>query len=244
VGTRLAGKRALIIGASSGIGRATAAALSTEGARVALAARRLERLKEMAGDTDLAISCDVRDPDQCEAAVARAVEVLGGLDALVYAAGMARPLLLEEAGVAEWDDAIKTNLVGAALVTRAALPHLKSAGGRAVYFSSIAAADQPPRAGMGLYVVTKAALDRMVDAWRSENRAVGFTRLSIGDTLSEFGDGWQPERLEKFVGLWAERDYLFGRMMDPAPVAEQVITALTTTETIPTLTITPRFQGV
>lgn len=235
-------KRVLVIGASSGLGRATALHLSAGGARLAVAARRRALVEEVAAHAKgeaVAIVCDVRDPAACEAVVARSVEAFGGLDALVYAAGGAFPAPLAETDAASWRASLDTHVVGASLVTRAALPFLEQSGGRAIYCSSIAADDRPPRPGMAVYVASKAALNRMIDAWQGEHPDVGFTRLSIGDTGgTEFAAHWGPE-LTRWAQEWADRGYLFGRMMEPERVAEQIAAVLANPERVPVITIVP-----
>ena len=243
---RLPGKRVLVVGASSGIGRAIAMGLCAEGARVALAARRRDRLEAAVAEAKgeaIAIECDVREPASCESAVAQTVSQLGGLDALVFSAGWAVPVPLADADAELWTRALETHVRGPALLTRAALPHLQQSGGRALYVSSIAAEDRPPRQGMALYVVGKSALDRLIEAWQGEHRDVGFTRLQVGDTAgTEFADGWQVGDLEHYVAAWHERGYLYGRMMEPERIAEQVIAVLTNPEFVPSLTLIPRWQ--
>ena len=92
---------------------------------------------------------------------------------------------------------------------------------------------------MGVYVASKAALNRMIDAWRGEHPEIGFTRLSIGDTGgTDFAAGW-GEQQTRWVQEWVERGYLFGRMMEPERVAEQIARVLTSEERIPELTIVP-----
>src|SRR5262245_10653976 len=100
----LANHRLLVLGASSGVGRAVGALASRAGARVAFAARREDRLAEAAAGAPgaVAVACDVRDEAGCARAVVGAIEALGGLDALVYAAGMSPLGLLESATQAEW----------------------------------------------------------------------------------------------------------------------------------------------
>jgi NAD(P)-dependent dehydrogenase (short-subunit alcohol dehydrogenase family) len=242
---RLADRRILVVGASSGIGHAIAIALGGEGARVALAARRKERLEEIAeavpGGAAVA-RCDVRDPDSCEDAVAAAVGELGGLDALVYAAGKALLVPVAEADAEAWREIFETNVSGASLVTRAALPHLSASRGRALYLSSISADDRPPRRGLGLYVVSKAALNRLIAVWQEEQRSVGFTCLNVGDTGStEMARGWDPEQGGECVREWIEKGFMFGRAMLPDSVAHHVVDLLASEETVSESTIVPRF---
>jgi NAD(P)-dependent dehydrogenase (short-subunit alcohol dehydrogenase family) len=242
---RLLDRRALVVGASSGIGSAIAIALGSEGARVAVAARREQRLEEIARAVPggaVVARCDVRDPDSCEAAVAAAVEQLGGLDVLVYAAGRALLVPVAEADAQAWREIFETNVSGASLVTRAALPHLTASQGRALYLSSISADDRPPRRGLGLYVVSKTALNRLIDVWQEEHRAVAFTRLNVGDTGStEMASGWDRERGGECVREWIDKGFMFGRSMLPDSVARHVVELLASEEAVSESTIVPRF---
>src|SRR4051795_5145489 len=127
--TPLDGTVALITGASSGIGEATARALAAQGAKVAVAARRLERLERLAseiggeGRTALAIQSDIPDQEQAIAAVERTVDELGRLDILVNNAGQMLLGPIEEAPTEEWERMIDLNLKGLIDTTHAALPH-------------------------------------------------------------------------------------------------------------------------
>ena len=243
--SRLAGRRILLVGASSGIGRATAGVLAVEGARLALAARRLDRVQALADElpgNPLALGCDVRDPARVEETVAAAVDGLGGLDALVYTVGIAPLRELRDADAESWREAFETNVVGPSLVTRAALDALTQSLGRAIFLSSIAAGEHPPRTGLSLYVTTKAALDKLVDLWQQEHRAIGFTRVSVGDTGStEMAVDWDPAAGARHLQQWVERGYLFGRAMEPEAVGRHVADLLCTDEAIPVSSITPRY---
>jgi len=239
----VSGKRVLVVGASSGIGRATALALAKAGACVALAARRMDRLEDAAreaGAGAIALACDVREPSACESVVARTVEAYAGLDAIVYATAASALTRLDEASADDWRLAFETNVVGAALVTRAALPHLLAARGRAVYLASIAAWDRPPRLGLGLYMATKAALEKMIEVWRAENRQVGFTTVVPGDTLTEFGAAWDRASIDAFVKDWAARGQLYERQMAAECVAAEVLHALGCAENVAQLVVLPR----
>lgn len=126
----LAGTAALVTGASSGIGAATARALAADGAAVALLARRADRLRELkadiesAGGAALAVPADVTSAEQVAAAVDRAVGELGRLDILVNNAGLIRMGPAARAPLQDWDDLVRVNVQGVLYVTRAALPHL------------------------------------------------------------------------------------------------------------------------
>jgi 3-oxoacyl-[acyl-carrier protein] reductase len=132
---RFEGKVALVTGAGRGIGKATLARLASEGAKVAAA--------DLAFDDDvpgLQIQTDVTSRDQVEAAVARAVEELGGLDILVTSAGIIRDNLVHKMSDDDWDAVIATHLRGTFLATQAAQAHMtQHGGGKMVLISSVSA---------------------------------------------------------------------------------------------------------
>jgi NAD(P)-dependent dehydrogenase (short-subunit alcohol dehydrogenase family) len=239
---RLDGRRALVLGASKGIGCAIAKTLHAEGAQVAFAARSADRLAaEVAacGDGAVAVSCDVRDPAACESVVEETVAALGGLDILVYATGLATFVELAEADAAAWATVLETNVVGASLVTKAALPHLVAAGGHAVYLSSNSAAFNPPWRGLGLYITSKVALERLVRCWEEENRQVAFTSYVVGPTASEFGSE-DPDGLARFVGEWFEKGYIGANVLAAETHGEAIVNLLTSPARIQTITVVPR----
>lgn len=124
--------KAVVVGASSGLGRCIAVDLGRRGDRVALPARRRDRLVDAAkeaGPDALAVACDVTDESSCRAAVEEAAAGLGGIDALVYATGIGPLAPVEKLDADAWCRAMDTNVIGAALVTSAALPHLTKWGG-------------------------------------------------------------------------------------------------------------------
>jgi len=242
-----------VVGASSGIGRAAGLAIAREGARVAFAARRVERLhaavdEAVAGGAPreglLALPCDVTDTQACERCVNDAAERFGGLDAIVYSPGIGLFKRVEELDAADWHAVFDVNVVGASLVARAALPLLRASRGKAVFFTSISAEDRPPRFAFESYVVTKVALESLVEALQGEEPAVGFTRLAMGDTLTEYAADGDPAVMGPIVKRWFDEGYLYGRTMDAASVAEQVVNVLASTETVRHLAITPRYGDV
>ncbi len=120
-----------------------------------------------------------------------------------------------------WHRVFATNVIGAALITSAAIPHLAATNGVAVYLSSVAASITPPWPGLGAYAVSKAALDKLVEAWRVEHPAIGFTRLVVGDcaggegeSMTEFPNEWDHELAVKFGTQWAEQKYLAGTLIE------------------------------
>ncbi len=192
--------RTVVVGASSGLGRCIGIGLAQRGARVALLARRRDRLADAAqeaGPGTLAIACDVTDTASCRSAIAEAAVEFGGIDALVYATGIGPLVRLVDTDAETWRQVFDTNVTGAALVTSAAIAELTASRGVAVYLSSVSASLTPPWPGLGAYAVSKAALDKLVEAWRAEHPGVGFTRFVVGDcsggegdAVTGFADGW------------------------------------------------------
>lgn len=224
----LADRRVLVMGASSGVGRAVAETAARAGARVALAARRKERLDACAaglaaeGLSAFALACDVADEAACRRGVVEAVDRLGGLDGLVYASGVSPLCLLEQAGQADWRAVLDVNVIGASLVTSAALPALRASRGRAVYVGSYTERQTLP--GIGLYSVSKSALAALIAAWRMEHPDVDFTKVVLGNTDgTEFAEGWGRERMLAITKLWMERNLFPAPKMMPLPSAAEAI---------------------
>jgi NADP-dependent 3-hydroxy acid dehydrogenase YdfG len=201
----LEGTVALVTGASSGIGEATARALAAAGAKVALAARRKDRLDALAGELDgLAIEADVTDREQAISTVETTASELGRIDIVVNNAGVMLLGNIVDAPVEEWDRMIDLNLKGLMYVAHAALPHL------------IKAAEQEPRRvadlvnissvagrrvgqGGGVYQATKHAVGVFSEALRQEvtERHVRSSLVEPGATESELVTHVRPEVWEQ-----------------------------------------------
>ena len=122
--------RTVVVGASSGLGRCIGVGLAKRGAQTALLARRMDRLEaaaKEAGPGTIALVCDVTDPASCHAAIEEAAAGLGGIDALVYTPAIGPLASLVDTDVDTWRQVFDTNVIGAALVTTAAIPHLTAA---------------------------------------------------------------------------------------------------------------------
>jgi NAD(P)-dependent dehydrogenase (short-subunit alcohol dehydrogenase family) len=244
--------KVVVVGASSGLGRHIGITLARRGAEVALLARRHDRLADAAkeaGPGTLAIACDVTDEPSCRAAVDEAASGLGGIDGLVYSTGIGPLGRLADIDATTWRRTFDTNVTGAALVTAAALPHLTAAKGVAAYLSSVSASLTPPWPGLGAYVVSKAALERLVEAFRAEYPAVGFTRVVVGDcaggegaSTTEFANGWDVDIAAEFYPVWAERRYLSGSMLDVNELVQVLDTVLRcgASAAIPYVAVVPR----
>jgi NAD(P)-dependent dehydrogenase (short-subunit alcohol dehydrogenase family) len=244
--------RAVVVGASSGLGRCIGVGLAQRGEQVALLARRRERLDgaaKEAGAGTVAITCDVTDAASCQTAIAEAAHELGGIDALVYSPGIGPLTSLVDTDADTWRQVFDTNVIGAALVTTAAIPHLTESSGTAVYLSSVSASLTPPWPGLGAYAVSKAALDKLVEAWRAEHPALGFTRLVVGDcaggegdSMTGFADGWDPDTAGRFYPIWLARNYLAGSLIDVEVLVDMVHSVLSSGSTacMQTVIVAPR----
>jgi NAD(P)-dependent dehydrogenase (short-subunit alcohol dehydrogenase family) len=143
--------RALVVGASSGIGLETARLLAAMGAKVALAARSEDKLRQVAealGNGAAVIVADVADVASCRSIVPAALQVLGGLDAMVYAAGICEPCLLKDMTVEVFKRHLDVNLTGNFIVAQAAALHMQANGGGAIVNIS----SELSHIGMGYYV--------------------------------------------------------------------------------------------
>jgi NADP-dependent 3-hydroxy acid dehydrogenase YdfG len=176
---KLDGTVALVTGASSGIGEATAVALAAEGATVALLARRRDRLDDLtsriesAGGTATAVEADVSDQSQATAAVERVISELGRLDTVVNNAGLMLIGPAAEADPADWDKMLSVNVQGLLYVTRAALPHLIAAAvdsprGVADVVNISSTAGRVARPGTAVYALTKFGVGAFSEAVRQE----------------------------------------------------------------------------
>jgi len=244
--------RTVVVGASSGLGRSLAIGLAGRGAHVALLARRRERLEAAAaeaGPGTLVVTCDVTDETSCHTAIEEAAAGLGGIDALVYAPAIGPLVRLVDVDTDTWRRVFDTNVIGAPRVTAAALPHLAVTSGTAVYLSSVSASLTPPWPGLGAYIVSKAALDKLVEAWRAEHPDVGFTRLVVGDcaggegdSQTEFTTGWDMELAGELGAQWFEKGYLSGSLIeiDELIAAVDAVLRAGPSLSMPSVTVAPR----
>lgn len=238
---RLAGRRILVTGGSTGLGAALAAACAREGAAVAILARSADRLAAVAARTGaLALPCDVGDPQEAARAVAGAAEGLGGLDGLVNNAGVMLHSPVGAGYADDWEEIFRINVRGMLHVTQAALPHLRAAGRADLATIASTASDRVTAADFGVYAATKAAQARLVDGLRLELADAPQVRVSLVKpgfmNTPGLGAGTRDAGLrESIVGL-KERIGL-----PPETVAEQVLhlLALPWEVTVPELTIVP-----
>jgi NADP-dependent 3-hydroxy acid dehydrogenase YdfG len=212
--SKLTGTVALVTGASSGIGEATARGLAEDGASVVVVARRMDRLEALAGEIEqtggsaLAVQADITDRAQAETVVQHSVERFGHLDILVNNAGLMLLGPVVGADPDEWDRMIALNTQGLLYTTHAALPHLLKAaedGPRQVAdivnISSIAG--RVAWNGYGVYNMTKFGVNGFTEALRQEvtKRHVRVGVLEPGGVTTELGShntGTAREEIEAF----------------------------------------------
>ena len=214
----LDGTVALVTGASSGIGEATARALAERGAAVAVVARRRERLEalakelEAAGGRALVIEADITDQEQAAAAVAETVAELGRLDTLVNNAGVMLLGPVVGAPLEEWQRMVDINVLGLLYCAHAALPHLLKAaedGPREVadMVNVSSVAGRVARLGSGVYNLTKHGVGAVSESLRQEvaKRHVRISLVEPGAVDTELAGHNRPEVLaqmaQRFAGV-------------------------------------------
>jgi 3-hydroxy acid dehydrogenase/malonic semialdehyde reductase len=215
----LDGSSAIVTGASSGIGAATASALARAGAEVVGGARRTDRIPSEV----VALELDVTDPSSCKAFVRSAVERLGALDVLVNAAGLALGRdVFDESTEADERTVLETNVNGLIRMTRLCLPHLREGGGHIVNIGSVAG--RQAYAKGALYVTSKFAVRGFTYALREDllGRPIRITTVDPGVVESDFSRvrfrGDEEAARSVYEGVEA---------MSPADIAECVLFAVT-----------------
>ena len=230
----LEGTVALVTGASSGIGEATALALAEQGAAVAVAARRGDRLHALAERISahapvLVHEVDLTDEAAARAAVERTVRELGRLDTLVNNAGVMLLGPIAEAPTSEWRRMLELNLMALFVCTQAALPHLLAAADQeprrvadVVNVSSVAG--RVARLNNGVYAATKFGVVAFGESLRQEvtGRHVRVTAVEPGMVTTELGSHNRPEVLETMRHAFADTEPL-----EAADIAEAIVFAVT-----------------
>ncbi len=217
----LLGTVALVTGASSGIGEATAVTLAELGADVALVARRRDRIEALAerlvehGGRTLVIEADVTDRAQAEAAVARTAAELGRLDIVINNAGVMLLGPIADAPVEEWEQMVQVNVLGLLYVAKAALPHLLAAAEQEprrvsdlVNISSVAG--RMVRLGSGVYNATKHGVGAFSESLRQEvtKRHVRVSLVEPGAVATELASHNRAEVLEGLNNRFASMERL------------------------------------
>ncbi|HUG61743.1 MAG TPA: SDR family oxidoreductase [Methylomirabilota bacterium] len=215
---RLEGRPALVIGAARGIGRAIADRFIEEGARVTIADTEVDAGRETAAAIGARfVSADVSRPEDADRAVAETVEAYGGLQILVQNAGIYPWTLIEDTTPEEWDAVLAVNLRGGFLATRAALSHMKAAGGGRILFTSSITGPRVTSPGHGHYSASKAGINGFIRAAALEFSSYGITVNGVepGNILTE---GMKAHRSAEFIRSM-EAAVPLGRLGTPRDIA-------------------------
>lgn len=213
----------VVTGASAGIGRATAERFLAEGWNVALLARRLEPMADLAAGRPeaLPVACDVTDPAGVEAAFDAVTRRFGRVDALFNNAGISRPAgLIDEIPLSDWFDTVAVNLNGMFLCARAAFARMRAQdpqGGRIINNGSISA--HAPRPGSVAYTTTKHAITGLTKTLALDGRPFGIAagQIDIGNARTELAAKMETGVPQADGSVRAEP------MMDAAEVAAAVL---------------------
>ena len=219
----LKGKRVVVVGASTGIGHEMARLAIQEGARVVMAARRIDKLEELAKEAGggVPVSVDIRQPADCER-LARQVEAeLGSVDLLLCTVGYAPLRMFPEATVEDWNVVLDTNVIGVHQLVKAMLPVLEP-GAIASIMSSETVSQA--RTALGIYAASKAALETSLTAWRIEYPQVRFSCVAVGGTFpTGFSADFDPDLLISAMQDWARHGLVTEGLMTTDEVAEVLI---------------------
>jgi NADP-dependent 3-hydroxy acid dehydrogenase YdfG len=219
----------LVTGASSGIGRATALALSRAGAKVAVGARRRERLDSLVDEAPgemIALELDVTDPDSVNRAIGAVMKRFGRVDALVNNAGLMQAGMILGADTREWVRMVETNLLGSMYAVHAALPHLIDARGAIVQVSSTSG--RIASLGSGVYAATKFGVSAFSESLRQEvaGRGVRVILIEPGFVATEL----TTHITDPVMRAAAEDIAQSMRTLDPEDIAEAVVYSLSQPE--------------
>jgi NAD(P)-dependent dehydrogenase (short-subunit alcohol dehydrogenase family) len=215
----LAGRKVVVLGASSGIGKAFGLRAIKEGADVLFTARRQDRLDGAVAEAGggHAVAVDVGVVGDCARLGEEASRLLGSVDVVLSSVGTAPLKLLADTTAEDWMTTLQTNVIGVSSAVAALLPSLAD-GAMVLALSSEAV--QMPRWAMGAYGASKAALEAMLRTWRVEQPRYRFGTVGIGSTFpTEFGGSFDRAMLGAAMDMWTKHGQAQEAFMDPEDVA-------------------------
>jgi len=210
----LEGRRCVVVGATAGIGRQAAVDMVAMGGDVVFVGRSATKLADALEEAGggFGVLADIAEPADCERLITEAVEHLGGpIDLLLTVVGVSRLGLVAEAEPDLWRECLLTNVMGPALVTKAAIPHM---GENAFlgYFSSESVG--MPYHGLVPYSTSKAALEEMIRGIRAEHPELRLSCLRVGATGdTDFSRDFDPELAMRLTTKWVERGNIPAKTM-------------------------------
>lgn len=222
-GVTLHGARVLVVGASAGIGAAFAVRAVAGGAAVVVAARRADRLEHTVAEAGggHVVVADLRSEEDCRRMVADAVDVLGGLDLVMYSAGVAPLRSVADADDTDLAAVFETNVFGVQHVLRAAVPETAPGGIVAVLSSESV---MRPWAGLGIYASSKSAVETLLRSWRFEHPEVRFSCVTVGATQpTEFGSEFDADALGPAYASWVRHGMVPAVFMDTGDLAQLML---------------------
>ena len=220
-------RQVLVVGASAGIGRAFAGHAAREGAHVLAVARRAERLAELAQETKEApgtidtLAADISDEDDCRRIGERARDLLGEIDVVLHSAAMSPLKRFRDTTADDWRTVLATNLIGVHQMIAAVLPSVAPTGIVGVLSSETIG---QPRAGLGAYSASKAALEESVRCWHCEHPGIRFSVVAVGSTVpTEFGHSFDLTLLTELMNEWALHGLAQSSFMDTEEVGKFLV---------------------
>ncbi len=230
-------RRILVVGASSGLGRASAIALQHHGADVAFAARRRDFLEQAAAEAGggHVVTIDMLDPASIDQGVAETVDTLGGLDGIVYTAGMSPMGPITGLTQDDWQTVFGVNTFGPNLLITAALPHLSE---DAVVAAISSDSTSMPRHSLVPYAASKRALEATMEGWRTEVLGTRrFVTVVLGPTTpTEFANSFDHKAFGEAIPHWQRQGFRTG-IMDADDVAHGLVSCIAALFAAPTFGI-------
>lgn len=221
-------QKVIVTGASSGIGRATAERFLNSGASVSLVGRREGALRDFTsrssdGEKAFTIAADLSDESQSERCIAQAVEMMGGLDVLVNAAGILKAGRIEDTSLGLWDEMMNINLRSVFHLMKLAVPHLERSGGNIINVSSVTGPRSFP--GVLAYCVSKAAVDQLTRCAALElaPKGIRVNEVNPGVVVTELhrSGGMNEEAYAAFLEH-SKTTHPLGRVGKPHEVADLI----------------------